>query len=742
MVALFIFASLAMAASVAAGEVPDLDGGEVTIPWADFREILEKLQAPDPAIEPDPPVDCTLGRGTLTGRLDEGRLELTADYPLSVLKRGWVLLPLVETDAPLADVRIDGRTAPVTDGNGWVLLVLRGPATHTLTLRFRSPAPKIPGPGAVSLDLPAAAGQVLTLEVGPKLSGVTVDGATMSQEADDRISAILTDDTLTVRYTVALEKREEIQETLPPKVLVENSTLVSIDEGFVRAIVQLAYEVRHAPVGEFTLTVPEGFDVADCTGTSLAGWKLDEESRRLTATVGFEVKGAYSLTVVLERSTPDESFSFPLPAVRAEGVEGGERVERERGFFAIQVTGGVEVTPEEAITGLQLVDAKELPAGLSSGATSPIVLSLKYLRHPFSADLKVVRHETQPVLGAAIDTTSYVVQVTDDGDCVTRAVYTVRNNRKQFLEVTLPESGAISLWSSFVAGKPVRPSKTREGKILLPLEKSSYVGSELGSFTVEIIYYSNLGASLRTAGMIPITLPEVDLPISRSMLTLFAPARYEYVRVGGSMREPYSPPGPWGPGTVFEGVERRALEMADEVMEAEAPYPKSAMKKEARSYVERDDYRPALEMQQAQAEQVFRKRIQAAQQMAQDGAGALPARFAVPEEGTSMRFRELITIGEASSLRLFYVSGKLHTALAVAALLVAAALAGFAGRLVGGASRGRRGRILFGLAVGAILVLVAAGAPVGYVVWGALIGLGARLARWAAIRIASKGTAG
>lgn len=719
---LAMLAVLLVPATLAAETLPDIKDSAVTIPWGEFKQILEKLQQGTQAVEPDPPVDYTLGRGALSGSLNDGRLELTTQYPLSVLKKGWVLCPLVDTSAPLAEVLIDGKTAPVTDYNGQVALVLKGPATHMLTMRFRVTATMRPGPGTASLALPRAAGQVLSLSVGPKLSGVTVDGATMSQDSAGRVMAILTGDSLTVRYAVASEKKEGDQEKLPPKVLVENSTLISIDEGFIRAVVQLAYEVRHAPVNTFTLVIPSGFDVADCSGASLVGWKLDDKSRVLTATVGFDVKGAYSLTIVLERSTKEESFAFPLPGIQARDVE------RERGFFAVQVTGGVEVTPGDMVKGLHFVDAKELPSGLRSGATNPIVLSFKYLRHPFSADLNVVRHKTQPVLGAAIDAVNYVVQVTDDGDCVTRALYTVRNNRKQFLEVTLPPVEKIALWSSFVADKPVKPSKTKEGKILIQLEKSSYQGSELNAFSVEIIYYSSLGASLHPLGGLDLRMPEVDLPISRSMLTVYAPGRFAYTRVGGSLRQQYvahvSKPISLG----FLG----GAKMADESsMAAPPPSPKKAKM----GLMSRSESK--LEAQQQEAEQVFQTRIRAAQK-AQDATGALPARFSVPQQGVSMRFEELITIGEASNVRLLYAARKVMSGLNFVLLVITAALGWFARWLLTGPPPRKNRHLLFGAGVAAIVLLVIAGASVGSVVGGALIGLGGRLFVWIVIQIAKQ----
>lgn len=731
-IALTLILLVFWAASVFAQTIPDVKGGQVTVPWNDFKALLEKLQGPQLPADPPPPVDYTLGRGVLAGTLDGGRLELTAAYPFSVLKKGWVVCPLVGTSAPVADILLDGKTAPVTDDGGYISLVVQGPSTHVLTLRFRAAAAMRPGPGTVSMALPRAAGQVLTLKVGDKLSGVTVDKATMSKDNSGQVTAILTGDNLSISYAVASEKSEEKQEVLPPKVLVENSTLVSIDEGFIRAVVQLAYEVRHAPVTAFSLSIPEGFDVADCTGASLVGWKLDEAGRILSATVGFDVKGNYALTVVLERSTKQESFSFPLPAVAAQGVE------RERGFFAVQVTGGVEVTSGDEIKGLQMVDVKELPSGLRGGATNPIVLAYKYLRHPFSAELKVVRHKTQPVLSAAIDSANYVVQVTEDGDCVTRAVYTVRNNRKQFLEVTLPEDEKIALWSSFVADKPVKPSKTKEGKILLPLEKSSYEGSELQSFTVEIIYYSNLGARLHPMGAVSLNMPELDLPVSKSMLSVYAPGRLKYERYGGTMREGYAYVSPvTGLGFLGKGEMAPAPMESMEKIAMDDEY--RAGKQEPKKKMSMRSGLAQVAIAQKEAEEVFQTRIRAAQNV-QDSSGSLPARFLVPQEGVMMRFQELITIGEASTVKLLYASRKFVALLGMLSLLIAAALAWFATQLLSGDRFNGKGRKLFFAGAAAILVLSFIGAGVSNAIYGVFIGFGARFVRWVAIQIMKQRT--
>ena len=235
---------------------------------------------------------------------------------------------------------------------------------------------------------------------------------------------------------------------------------------------------------------------------------------------------------------------------------------------------------------------------------------------------------------------------------------------------------------------------------------------------MEVIFYSNLGSSLRPIGALDIAMPEVDLPISRSMLSVFGPTRFTYSRIAGSMRGRYEPISP-----LLQPLRKAAKRAQEPMMDRLTGYAGYDEAVEGELEVKEESF-GRLEMQQAEAEKVFRKKIRAAQQV-QDVSGALPARFMVPEEGTSLRFTELITIGEASSLTLGYASRKLSGALALLTLLITLALAWYATR---------KGTALFVLGVAAIVVLVASGVSVGWVVLGAVIGIIARLVHWISTR--------
>src|SRR5438876_171578 len=109
---------------------------------------------------------------------------------------------------------------------------------------------------------------------------------------------------------------------------------------------------------------------------------------------------------------------------------------------------------------------------------------------------------------------------------MTELALSVRNNGRQFLEVTLPRGAQV--WSAFVAGQAVRPS-VRDGRLLLPLERAADV-----AIPVELIY---VGAARfpRIKGAMELASPTLDVPVKNTRWELYLPPDYGYSRFGGTM---------------------------------------------------------------------------------------------------------------------------------------------------------------------------------------------------------------
>ena len=114
---------------------------------------------------------------------------------------------------------------------------------------------------------------------------------------------------------------------------------------------------------------------------------------------------------------------------------------------------------------------------------------------------------------------TWQVLMSADGKELVQARYAVRNNQRNFVKVTLPAGATV--WSVSLAGRPIRPGQSPDGSLLLPLEKSRG-GEDAPAFAVEILYLTK-AAAWSEKGREKVTLPALDLPISRTGLLLYYP---------------------------------------------------------------------------------------------------------------------------------------------------------------------------------------------------------------------------
>ena len=104
----------------------------------------------------------------------------------------------------------------------------------------------------------------------------------------------------------------------------------------------------------------------------------------------------------------------------------------------------------------------------------------------------------------------------------------VKNNRKQFLKLELPEDG-VEVWSLLVDGQPTRPKRS-DDHVLVPLP----TGSAERTSQVSLVLLRR-GDEVQSLGTVRPSLPGFDVPISEAMWTVYLPrdARYRVVRIEG-----------------------------------------------------------------------------------------------------------------------------------------------------------------------------------------------------------------
>lgn len=592
-----------------------------------FKEEKDMISRQMPAIEAPPVLSAyAIYKTDYKAELDEDVATVKGNVVFEVFRKGWTQIPLVSAGVGLIDSTINRGASYITMQGGRYYLMIDKPGRYNLQIEFliKASREREGGPGSFGFEVMPAPISQFEFTMPEEDVDIFVEPAIKvetKRNANKTVAwAVMPNtNTITVRWTKAVKKEIISPVKLEPKVYVDSATYAAIGEGIVRCQASLNYNILQSEVSNMRLGLPEDVSILEVRGKDLRDWKVSKEkgTQYLDVYLNFGVRGNYTLNVIYERNIGDSSVVAEIPWIKAIGIE------REKGFFGIASATNVELAVNKA-DNVNSVDVKELPSSVWNMSVNPILLAFKYTSHPFSIFIDVTKHEEVPVLIAAIDSAAYISLQTDEGKTLTKAVYQVRNNVKQFVHITLPKDSM--LWSVFVAGKPVKPAKDKKGVILIPLEKSRLSGENLAQFPVEVVYLDR-ASKMGWLGGMKLTLPQTDIPVSSLVWSLYLPMEYLYYNIGGNVKELISP--------IIMRKGWRQARFADEAelgvtAQVEDRYDKS-------SYLSSK----AIQGELSRFSQV---------------AGVLPIKIDIPEEGRLYRFSKLlVTENESTWLSLNFI---------------------------------------------------------------------------------------
>jgi len=415
--------------------------------------------------------------------------------------------------------------------------------------------------------------------------------------------------------------------------LGEDST--SLSANVTLAVTQGAAKEAH-------IQLPENVTINQVQGALIADWEMKPGEVLITFLEPVEQSASFVITG--EASLPRDG-QIDIPLLRLAGVE------RETGGVGVDVLGAGEIKEDSIKTqGLERADGSDLGEPVSS-RQSPALIALRTrsadVKSPRALHLAVSRYIQQTVLLANVEEARYRVLLTKDGKSLVEARYAVRNNQRSFVKITLPPGA--SLWSASLAGKPIRPGSGPDASLLLPLSKARS-GEEAPEFAVEIVYFAP-GPGWTDKGRLKISLPALDLPISRTGLQVFYPPQFRFLAETGSFRaENYA--GPISP-VLTAAVEEPAV---DTVASAPAGLQLSALES------------PAVMMDANAREQKSETAKQSAQTLVDKfhasergsrASGILPVRVNLPAFGPSLYLvSQLTSENQAASAEFTYQQDK------------------------------------------------------------------------------------
>jgi len=589
-------------------KVEGVAGAELELDWRQFKALLEwsvaqKKPKPEPVVLP---ADYMIASADYVGMLREEGAVFDLAMVIDVLKeQDWKRIPLLPATVALEKATLPaGCHLNVAEGN--YELLTAGKGRMEVALKFAAAVKEQAGAYQVGFNTMPSATTVLKLTVPSKQVTVDVAGAQAVLPLEAGASETVVGASLPSGAPVRItwERALEAVEKVPAKLYAETATLAAVGEGILTCREQVSLSVLHTGIRSVTLSLPDGVSVLEVTGQAVHDWRVADGI--LDVRFEHDMLGNTGLSLTYERAGVEAAAEVPVLRV-PDAV-------REKGYIGIVALANVEISAPEH-PGATSIDVRELPAEILRMTGQPVLLAFRYVGKELRIPLVVRKHEDVSVLLTIADSAVLTVMQTMDGRRITKAIYNVRNNRNQFIRLTLPKpeagAGRAEVWSATVAGRSIRPALDEDGRVLIPLVRSSSAQAELASFPVELVYVEKQ-EGVAASGQMRVDLPRVDVPLTHLMVQLYLPAEGSYKK------------GILG-GLSFEGPLRKVEEFS-RISSAGPP--------------------PAEQVQadvQAQAlQEQFTQRVEGEAV----AAGVTPIRVQLPIRGQMFRFEKILVLDE------------------------------------------------------------------------------------------------
>ncbi len=544
--------ALTLASPAAQAQDPD----RVTMTLREFLQLYEasKDRPKDP---PKAPVPYTIASSRFDGevRLRDGEASsavFEARFHVDLHQdEGWTRVRLLPGSVALSSAKLGGREAAVELRDGWYTLVTDRTGRLDIDVVFATAVATSKGSSSLSFQLPSAGATALQLAV-PSEHDLDFDvaNARLIEDITDGDQRIVTA-TVPSAGLMAIAWQRELPDTAvdpgdpeqadPARIYAEVHTLVGLGDGLLSATTTITHSILFAGVETLRARVPEGFTLLDVQGNGVRDWSLAGDGT-LAVQLNYAAEGLYDLSLQLERVVGEGDVTAVAPVVVPLDVE------RSKGWLGVESRGSLEIAAGD-VAGATPVDVRSLPASILGITGNPVLLGYKYLGDGAVIPLQVTQHDDVDVLVTLLDQTRARTMWTGDGRSLTSVSYQVRNNRKQFLRLALPEGA--ELWSASVGGRAVQPAQSGDGRVLIPLVRSQAAGGALAAFSVEVVYVED-HEPVEGKGAFRGSLPQADVPSTYVAWSVYVPDEAKVKDPDGSLRAVDHLSNPIPGGEVYE----------------------------------------------------------------------------------------------------------------------------------------------------------------------------------------------
>lgn len=522
----FALCSLVLAAASAEpapapSGVPELKSATVTISYAELRALWEAAKPkPEPTPAPEPPVSfvITQARHALELNASQSLVEGVVKFEIQVLSAKPTLVPLLGTEAALAEVAAEGGT--LVPANGFHALYATAPGRKSVTLRYslRSRA----GGGFELPVTPAAAGEVTIAGVP---AGKEIDlprgfrQASTTGQGPARF--LLSASDLLAFQLVAPQAVKARTEPVPATWQVSTLAAAAVSDGRLEVTALLTATQTSGDVPALTFQLPAQASVRSVQSEQLERWESVRAEDGRTRRVMVKFKRPEEA-----RRVVGVAYELPPPPLTGEwnvAVPLVARAEQERRVAYLVPDAATDLSAERALP------ETAVPAALAGVVGAGRYLAVECEPNEPGARALAKARQLATTAAATVEEAVYQTRVVTDGAGRTHAKLAVRHERSQAVRIQLP-TGA-ELLTCAVEGAAASPVQTAPGafEILLPARANRQTALEF-SYTHR---QKEFGA---VSGELALALPQVDLFTTALNWEVAMPSAYELTAAEGNVQ--------------------------------------------------------------------------------------------------------------------------------------------------------------------------------------------------------------
>ncbi len=458
--------SIAWSASAYAGQ------GSVSLPLSQFDRLKEQQHALTRHVDeaPVPPTAYAFLRRRLQGSFSKGlfRGKLSGSFRVYAPNENVISVPLIGLGVSLERVLLAGKNAPLQRTAVAFEVRVERAQDYDFSVDFIWGEERLRFLRQLNLQLPEGAGIGFDITLPEAGVEATLSSGVLLRSTDHSTTTNI-EGQLGANGLLNLSWKRRLQDDATAiqqaKRTIDAHGIFQLGETVITGRVRYDARVEDGETDRFTLQLPEGAEVLAVTGSAVLQWQTADDNT-LDVLMRYFISDEATFRVRFQLPvSPDADqlmLRLPLPTSAEFGAA----------FVGIEAPAGTEVTIGD-IENAKALALRDTPGELTRLASAP-------LQHAFSVEpqakilVSMRRHAAVEVTSAIIDDLQAATVFLEDGTLVTKLKMRVRNNRKQYLRLQLPEGAEPTL--TLIDGAPIRPAKLH-GQLLMPLQQSERLAS-------------------------------------------------------------------------------------------------------------------------------------------------------------------------------------------------------------------------------------------------------------------------